>query len=78
MIKQFSPACFGGDDCCRPENQCREGHGDCDDDDDCLGSLVCKVAVMMMVMMMMVMMGRGMVTVIMTMTVWENLSARWR
>jgi len=36
-------SCFGGDDCCRPENQCGEGHGDCDNDNDCLGGLVCKV-----------------------------------
>ena len=27
--------------CCSVENPCKEGQGDCDDDDECLGSLVC-------------------------------------
>ena len=33
--------CRGGDQCCRPHNQCGEGAGDCDTDQDCAGLLVC-------------------------------------
>ena len=33
--------CRGGDQCCRPDNQCGEGAGDCDTDQDCAGLLVC-------------------------------------
>ena len=28
-------------DCCTEENPCSEGDGDCDDDDECSGDLVC-------------------------------------
>ena len=28
-------------DCCTPESPCHEGEGDCDNDDDCSGDLVC-------------------------------------
>lgn len=34
-------ACRGGNDCCRPDNRCRLGEGDCDRDSDCLAGLVC-------------------------------------
>ena len=27
--------------CCKPSNQCLEGQGDCDKNDDCLGNLLC-------------------------------------
>merc|ERR1719187_3041669 len=33
--------CLGQDDCCTPGNLCGEGEGDCDDDSDCFGPLVC-------------------------------------
>ena len=36
--------CFdgtGGVSCCTSSNQCREGEGDCDSDDECLGNLKC-------------------------------------
>ena len=52
-IRPFEPEiedCWGGDDCCTPENQCRERMGDCDNDNDCLGNLVCKVRVNMVMM----------------------------
>ena len=29
------------DNCCSPEKPCAAGKGDCDADDDCIGSLVC-------------------------------------
>ena len=31
----------GGDDCCTPETPCGMRDGDCDDDEDCEGKLVC-------------------------------------
>ena len=31
----------GGRSCCSSSNQCAEGEGDCDDDDDCSGNLKC-------------------------------------
>ena len=31
----------GGASCCKSSNQCGEGEGDCDSDNDCLGSLKC-------------------------------------
>merc|ERR1712126_338253 len=33
--------CNGGDSCCSSSNICREGEGDCDSNNDCLGDLVC-------------------------------------
>ena len=33
--------CDGGDSCCRPDNPCLENEGDCDENEDCLGELVC-------------------------------------
>ena len=36
-------ACNGGDSCCTPNNRCYIGHGDCDSDNDCKGSLTCGV-----------------------------------
>ena len=27
--------------CCKHSNQCLEGQGDCDENDDCLGNLLC-------------------------------------
>ena len=36
--------CKGVDDnCCTAENPCGEGDGDCDNDDECLGPLVCGI-----------------------------------
>ena len=29
------------DDCCSPSNRCPKDFGDCDDDEDCQGSLKC-------------------------------------
>ena len=37
------PTCNGGDDCCTSENKCEEWEGDCDNDKDCLGDLICGV-----------------------------------
>ena len=31
----------GGSACCDSSNQCGEGEGDCDTDDDCFGNLKC-------------------------------------
>ena len=31
----------GGWSCCSISNQCNEGEGDCDKDDDCFGNLKC-------------------------------------
>jgi len=36
-----APPCDGGDNCCTSSNQCGVGEGDCDDDNDCQGDLVC-------------------------------------
>ena len=33
--------CNGGNDCCTESNQCDAGEGDCDKDEDCVGSLTC-------------------------------------
>jgi len=33
--------CNGDDSCCTPTNRCGIFEGDCDDDEDCLGGLVC-------------------------------------
>ena len=33
--------CMGGNDCCNPGNQCGLLEGDCDTDNDCMGTLVC-------------------------------------
>ena len=33
--------CCGDDDCCTADNQCIVGEGDCDNNADCLGDLVC-------------------------------------
>ena len=35
------PHCYGEDSCCQPYNQCSVGEGDCDEDEDCKGNLVC-------------------------------------
>ena len=34
-------ACFGGDSCCKPSNQCNVDEGDCDSDSDCMTGLKC-------------------------------------
>ena len=31
----------GSSDCCTKDNPCEVGGGDCDEDDDCAGDLVC-------------------------------------
>ena len=31
----------GGKSCCSKSYKCKEGEGDCDDDNDCLGNLIC-------------------------------------
>ena len=39
-----SDPCFdgsGGTSCCTSSNPCEAGYGDCDTDDDCIGSLKC-------------------------------------
>lgn len=36
-----TPRCTGVYNCCDKETPCREGEGDCDSDDDCLGELLC-------------------------------------
>ena len=33
--------CLGGDSCCNSANPCKEGEGDCDNDSQCAGTLVC-------------------------------------
>ena len=33
--------CLGGDSCCTGSSLCGEGEGDCDEDRDCAGDLVC-------------------------------------
>ena len=38
-----SETCNGGNSCCSPLNQCVDGEGDCDNDNDCEGNLVCGV-----------------------------------
>ena len=42
-LDTLSLYCRGGAHCCRPENNnlCREGEGDCEQDRDCHGLLVC-------------------------------------
>lgn len=35
------PPCIGGDSCCTSSNPCGKGEGDCDYDNDCIGSLAC-------------------------------------
>ena len=35
------PICNGGNNCCTPENKCKEWEGNCNDDDDCLNTLIC-------------------------------------
>ena len=37
----FSVGCDGGNSCCNPFHQCSENEGDCDNDYDCLGHLIC-------------------------------------
>ena len=33
--------CTGGDSCCSESELCKEGEGDCDDDSQCVGNLIC-------------------------------------
>ena len=33
----------GGGSCCKPSKQCLEGEGDCDENNDCIGNLLCGV-----------------------------------
>ena len=40
-ITFFSAGCDGGNSCCRAENPCFENEGDCDEDEDCFGELIC-------------------------------------
>ena len=42
-VSNFDPSCAapGSNECCTSYNQCGEGLGDCDNDDDCTGSLKC-------------------------------------
>jgi len=40
-VGQTKEVCYGGDSCCTPTNQCLEHMGDCDNDNDCEGSLIC-------------------------------------
>ena len=40
---QLAETCNGGNSCCSPLNPCVDGEGDCDNDNDCEGNLVCGV-----------------------------------
>ena len=36
-----STFCLGGSSCCTKENPCSLGEGDCDNNEDCKGGLIC-------------------------------------
>ena len=38
---EASNCTFGDDSCCKSDNLCDEGEGDCDSDSDCLEGLEC-------------------------------------
>ena len=43
IVEEEQFQCNGTDsNCCTKETPCKEGDGDCDKDEDCLGSLYCK------------------------------------
>ena len=43
IVENEELRCNGNDNnCCTKETPCKEGDGDCDSDEDCLGSLYCE------------------------------------